>query len=353
MSKKLKIGVIGCGTIANAAHIPGYTANPDVEIAYFCDIIPERAQKAATEYGSGKVVTDYKEVISDPEVDAISVCVPNKDHSTITIDALHAGKHVLCEKPAARTYAEALEMQKAQHETGNILNIGVVNRYNTAVNKVRDYIQSGQLGEIYHVYVSFRAHRSIPGLGGDFTTKAIAGGGALIDWGVHYLDIVMYCCDDPKPLTVSGEAFSKLGKDIDNYAFTDMWAGPPTYGGIYDVDDSVTALVRTEGPVMTVHGAWAQNIGVAETYIDFMGEKGGIRLDYGGGFTVYTAEHGALVEYTPKFASEDMFQEEINAFVRNVQDGGFEPSHIDNAVLTSQIMQAIYDSSEKHREIVL
>lgn len=121
---------------------------------------------------------------------------------------------MLCEKPAGRTYEEVSEMQKVQHETGKVLNIGVVNRFNAGVNLIKKYIDSGKLGEVYHVYVSFRAHRSIPGLGGAFTTKVISGGGVLVDWGVHYLDIVMYCCGDPKPLTVSGETFTKLGVDI-------------------------------------------------------------------------------------------------------------------------------------------
>ena len=274
---KIKVGVIGCGTIANSAHIPSYMNCEDAEIKYFCDIIPERAQAAVEKYGCGIAVEDYHVVLNDPEITAVSVCTPNKMHPIISIDALKAGKHVLCEKPAARTYAEALTMQQAQHETGLTLNIGVVNRFNTAVNEIKKLIDAGELGEVYHVYVSFRAHRSIPGLGGAFTTKAIAGGGALIDWGVHFLDLVMYCCGDPKPLTVSGEAFSKLGVNMRNYAFTDMWAGPPKYDGVYDVDDSVTALVRTEGPTITVHGAWAQNIGENEMYVDFMGTEAGIR----------------------------------------------------------------------------
>ena len=101
-------------------------------------------------------------------------------HTIIAIDAMRAGKHVLCEKPAARTYPEALEMQKVQHETGMTLNIGVVNRFNDMVNLIREYIQDGRLGEVYHVYLSFRAFRSIPGLGGAFTTKEIAGGGSLM-----------------------------------------------------------------------------------------------------------------------------------------------------------------------------
>ena len=274
----IKVGVIGCGTIANAAHIPSYMNNPQVEIKYFCDIIPERAQAAVEKYGCGIAVVDYHDVISDPEITAISVCTPNNVHAPITIDALHAGKHVLCEKPAARTFAEVETMMAAQRETGNILVIGVVNRFNDAVRRIKAYIDEGRLGTVHHVYVSFRQHRSIPGLGGAFTTKAIAGGGVLIDWGVHYLDIVMYCCGDPAPRTVSGETFSKLGCDIHSYVYKDMWAGPPKLDGVYDVEESITGLVRTEGPVISFNGAWAQNIGEKECYIDFMGDKAGIRL---------------------------------------------------------------------------
>lgn len=348
---KIQVAVIGCGNIANNAHIPSYMANAEAEIRYFCDIIPERAEAAVEKYGCGKAITDYHEALNDPEVVAVSVCTPNNVHSQISIDALRAGKHVLCEKPAARTYTEALEMQKVQHETGKTLNIGVVNRFNDGVNRIKKMIDDGDLGEIYHVYVSFRAGRSIPGLGGAFTTKSIAGGGALIDWGVHYLDIVMYCCGDSAPKTVTGETFCKLGKDIANYAYTGMWAGPPDLNGTYDVDDSVAALIRTEGPVITVHGAWAQNILENEQYIDFIGDKGGIRLQYGQGFTYYTTKDGALITSTPDFKTTSHFQNEIDAFIRCVQTGEKLASHIDTAVITSKLMQAVYDSSEQHREV--
>ena len=349
----MKVAVIGCGTIANAAHIPSYVNNKDVEIAYFCDIIPERAEKAVKDYGVGKAVTDYHDILRDQEVVAVSVCTPNNVHAQIAMDCMRAGKHVLCEKPAARTYEEALEMQRVQHETGMTLNIGVVNRFNDSVRRIKQHIDRGELGEIYQVYVSFRAHRSIPGLGGAFTTKAISGGGALIDWGVHYLDIVMYCCGDPRPRTVTGEAFCKLGVDIDNYVYTDMWAGPHIPGGVYDVDDSVTALIRTEGPVITLNGAWAQNIGIGEAFIDFMGDKAGIRLQYGGDYTIYTAKDGMLQTISPKFKKSDMFQREIDEFVDCIQTGKKLPSHIDTVIITAQIMQAIYDSSEQHAEIRL
>ncbi len=348
----IKVGVIGCGNIANNAHIPAYLANPEAEIKYFCDIIPERAQAAVEKYGCGVAVTDYHDVLNDPEVEAVSVCTPNQMHSIIAIDALKAGKHVLCEKPAARTYAEALAMQEAQHASGKTLNIGVVNRFNTAVNKIKEMIDAGELDEIYHVYVSFRAQRCIPGLGGAFTTKAISGGGVLIDWGVHYLDIVMYCTGDPKVRTVSSEAFCKLGKDMENYTYLSMWAGPPDYNGTYDVDDSISGIVRTDGPVITFHGAWAQNIAESETYIDFMGDKGGIRLQYGGGFTKYGTENGMLTKTEYLFNHCPMFQHEIDGFLRCVRGGKPLPSHIDVTIKTAKLMQGVYDSAAAHREVV-
>ena len=352
--EKIKVAVIGCGTIANSAHIPSYMNNPDVEIKYFCDIIKERADAAVEKYKCGTAVVDYHDILSDPEIDAVSVCTPNRMHNIITIDFLKAGKNVLCEKPAARTLKEALEMQEAQHKYGKVLNIGVVNRFNAGVNKLREIIQSGELGEIYHIYVSFRAHRSIPGLGGAFTTKEIAGGGVLIDWGVHYLDIVMYCMDDPKPLTVSAKAFSKLGVDMPNYVYESMWSEmTKDLNGTYDVDDFVTGFVRTEGPTITFNGAWAQNIGVSETYIDFIGTKGGARLQYGSDFTVYTTACGTLVNFKPKFTPNAHFQNEIDSFVRCIKTGEKLPSHIDKAIITARMMQAMYDSSDANREIVL
>ena len=350
--KMVKIAVIGCGSIANSAHIPAYKKHPGAELTWFCDILPERAEKAAAACG-GQFTTDYKELLGRDDIDAVSICTPNHVHAPIAMDFLRAGKDVLCEKPAARTYSEALEMQKVQMETNRILAIGVCNRFNTSVVKIKELIEAGKLGEVFHVSISFRSHRSIPGLGGAFTTKAIAGGGALIDWGVHFIDLVMFCCGDPKPLTVSGEAFSRLGRNIEGYAYKNMWAGPPIPNGTYDVEDSVTALVRTEGPVLTVHGAWAQNIGEEAMYIDFMGDIAGIRLQYGGGFTLYTSEGGDLLTVTPDYTMDNHYEKEIDSFLQSIHTREKSIAGIGRALLTSRIMQAVYDSSATHREIVL
>ncbi len=350
---KIKVAVIGCGCIANSAHIPSYVKNDNVEILYFCDIIPERADAAVEKYGCGKAVYDYHEILNDPELDAVSVCTPNNMHAPITIDFLNAGKDVLCEKPAARTYAEALTMQATQHKTGKVLNIGVVNRFNDNVNRIKDMIDRGELGEVYQVYISFRSRRSIPGLGGQFTTKAISGGGALIDWGVHFLDLVLYCCGEPQLLTATAECFAKLGRDMPNYVYESMWAGPPKFDGVDDVEEGITGMVRTTGPTISLNGAWAENIGDGGMFIDFIGDKAGVRLQYCGEYTVYGVKDGKLFTDDTPHGQGEPYRQEIDAFVKCVGTDTHLQSHIDHNIQTSCLMQALYDSAAQHREIVL
>ncbi len=354
MKDVINVAVIGCGNIGTSAHIPAYLAGEHAAIRYFCDIRPERADGAVERFGCGSAVYDYHEILNDPALDAVSVCTHNDMHSVISCDFMRAGKDVLCEKPAARILPEALEMLRVSRETDRILSIGVCNRYSNAVNRIKKLIDDGALGEVYHVYASFRAYRSIPGLGGDFTTFASSGGGSLIDWGVHYLDLVEYVCGDPAPLTVSGEAFCKLGADIPSYHYTSMWAEQDyDPNGTCDVDDSVTGLIRTTGPVISFNGAWAENIDEPGTFIDFIGTKGGIRHQYCGGFTFYTERDGMLMRCEPEFRRNDMHRDEVLDFVACVRARTRGRNDIGNAVLTSKIMQAVYDSSNTHREIVL
>ena len=130
-----------------------------------------------------------------------------------------------------------------------------------------------------------------------------------------------------------------------------MWAGPPKYDGTYDVDDSVTALVRTAGPVITVHGAWAQNINENECYIDFMGDKGGIRLHYGKDFEWWTVEDGTLMKKQPLYKIPDMYQKEDEAFLAAIETGEHTKTHIDNILESAKLLQALYDSAEQKKEL--
>ncbi len=355
MTKKTKVAVIGCGTIAHGAHIPAYLKNPDVEIKYFCDIIPERADAAVEKYGCGKAVYNYSEILSDDDLDAVSICTHNDYHSVASIDFMRAGKHVLSEKPVAKTLSEALEMQKVAHETGKILSVGVCNRFGTAVNKIKELIADGELGNVYHIYLSFRGHRGIPGLGGAFTTKAITGGGVLIDSGVHYIDLALYCCGSPSPLSVSAECYSKIGTPPRDYVTASkMWAqDTANLDGIFDVEDCVTALVRTSGPSISLNGAWAQNIGEKDCYIDFLGDKAGIRLQYLGNFTLYSVKNGMLLRTEPDYLKDDFYEEEVNSFIDCVRNGGTNRQYIDKVMDVAKIIQGIYDSSELHKEVTV
>ena len=153
--------------------------------------------------------------------------------------------------------------------------------------------------------------------------------------------------------TVSSESFCRLGKNMKDYTFVDMWAGPPKYDGVYDVEDSITGVIRTDGPVITFQGAWAQNIGEREMYIDFMGDKGGIRLQYGADFVKYSTQDGMLTKTTFQFPTNNMFEKEINDFVKSVQTGEKLPSHIDVTIKTAKIMEGIYESAKLHKEVTL
>lgn len=192
----------------------------------------------------------------------------------------------------------------------------------------------------------------IPGLGGDFTSKAKSGGGVLIDWGVHFLDLVMYV-SGAKAQTVSAVCHSRLGKDIPGYVFKDMWAGPPVLDGINDVEECVTALIRTDKSSISLNGAWAQNINKTEMYVDFLGDKGGIRLDYGNKFTLYTVSGGMLQEIKPDYNIPDMYKKESEAFFRSVETGKKNKGHIDRVIETARIMDAIYESAQKNAEVRL
>ena len=350
---KMKVAVIGCGTIATRQHVPAYSKNPAAEIKYLVDIKKERAQALAEQYNVPYVLEDYREILADKEIEAVSICTPNDTHAPIAIDLLNAGKNVLCEKPAAVNYELAKKMKEAADKNGKILNIGVVNRFVTTVNKIKEMIDNGDLGDIYHVYCSFREQRSIPGLGGPFTTKSKAGGGVLIDWGIHFIDLIFYCLSNPKVLSVSGEIYGELGKEMENYSYLGMWAGPPDYNGTFDVEDFVTGLIRTEGPSISLNGAWAQNIGGSDMYVEFLGNKAGIKFEYTGDFKVYSAKNGVLYETLPTFTKADKFYDEIDAFLRSAAENKKNRGNIDQVIVSSQVMDAIYESSRIKREVQL
>jgi len=200
MMKKLKIAVIGCGGIAKNAHFPAYLKMDDVEVVAFCDVILERAEEAVKLFGNGVAYADWRDVLKHPDLDAIDICTPNLYHSEIAVAALNAGLHVFCEKPDAVSVEECMKMKAAAEKSGKILMVMRNNRYLATSTYLKSFIADGKMGEIYAGRCGWQRRRGIPGRGGWFTTKALSGGGPLIDLGVHMIDLSIWLMGNPKPV---------------------------------------------------------------------------------------------------------------------------------------------------------
>ena len=347
------VAIVGCGRIANNAHLPALTALEDVRIKYACDLIESKAQAAKEKFPKiENVITDYKVALNDPEVEAVFVLTPNFAHYTVTMDALKAGKHVLCEKPITINYALSCEMKEEADKQGKMLNIGVCNRHHLSVEKLYEMNKNGEFGNIYHIYCSFRGTRCIPGLGGDFTTKAVSGGGVLIDWGVHFLDLIHYILNGAKIQTVTCDTYSEMAKDMKAYKYTGMWAeDTKNLDGTNDVDDFVTGYVRTDKATISLNGAWAQNLEEPGMYVHFLGDKKGAKLNYGGLIEVFDGE--TLETEKPEYDIPNMYKAEDRAFLDSIDTGVKTRGNIDNVLESAKLLDLLYQSADAHKEIAV
>ena len=350
--KTTVVAVVGCGRIANNAHFPALTKLENVRIKYACDLILEKAVAAKEKFPKiEEVITDYKVALADPEVEAVFVLTPNFAHYTVTMDALRAGKHVMCEKPVTVSYELSCEMAAEADKQGKILNIGVCNRYHKSVELLEELNRQGEFGKIYHIYCSFRAFRSIPGLGGAFTDKAQSGGGALIDWGVHFLDLILYILGDAKLKNVTCDAYSEMAKDMKSYKYKSMWAEDTKdiENGVNDVDDFITGYIRTDKASISFNGAWAQNLDKGEMFIDFLGDKKGARLTYGGQFEVTDGE--TLETTKTEHEIPNMYLREDEDFFNSIESGVKNKNNIDNILESMKLLDYLYKSAEIGKEI--
>ena len=350
--KKTVIAIIGCGRIANNAHFPAFEKMDNIRVKYACDIIKEKADAAKEKYAYiENAITDYKVALADSEVEAVYVLTPNYAHYTVTMDALRAGKHVFCEKPITVNYELSCEMAKEAEKQGKMLNIGVCNRYHKSVEMLEEMNREGKFGKIYHIYCSFRSFRSIPGLGGAFTTKEQSGGGVLIDWGVHFLDLILYILGGAKLESVTCDAYSEMAKDMKAYKYKRMWAEETAdvENGTNDVDDFISGHIRTDKATISFNGAWAQNINKQEMFIDFLGDKGGARLDYGKKFEFY--DGSTLETIAPEYDIPGMYLEESKAFIESVNTGVKDRNNIEFILESAKLLDYLYKSAEAKKEI--
>ncbi len=354
MENKKVIAVVGCGRIAKNAHFPAFAQMENVRIKYACDLILEKAEKMKEDFPIiENCIVDYKEALSDAEVEIVYVLTPNYAHYEVTMAALKAGKHVFCEKPITVNYKLSCEMAEEANKRGLMLNIGVCNRYNKSVEMLEQMNREGKFGNLYHVYCSFRSFRSIPGLGGAFTDKSQSGGGVLIDWGVHFLDLILYILGGAKLLNVTCDTYNEMAKDMKAYKYTNMWAEETSdvENGVNDVDDFVSGYIRTDKASISFNGAWAQNINKNEMFIDFLGDKCGARLTYGDKFEIYDA--ATLETITPEYDIPNQYLCENQAFVESVETGVKSRSHIDNILESAKLLDTLYASAEVKSEVTI
>ncbi len=287
MERTVKVGIIGCGGIANGKHMPSLKKVEGVEMVAFCDIIKERAEKAAEEYGveGAAVYEDYKELLKDESIEVIHVCTPNRSHSFISIDALEAGKHVMCEKPMAKTYKEAVAMCEAAERTGKKLTIGYQNRQTAQNLYVKKCADEGEFGDIYYGKALAIRRRAVP-TWGVFLNEYEQGGGPLIDIGTHALDMTLWAMNNYEPQMVMGQTFRKLADSSEDNQGNAWGSWKPEE---YIVEDSAFGFIKMKnGAVINLESSWALNIATPhEACYMICGDKGGadtlddeVRINY-------------------------------------------------------------------------
>jgi predicted dehydrogenase len=287
MPEKLRVAIVGTGMIANAGHIPAWRdLEDDIEIVGVSDLYPERAQRTAERHGIPRAYGDQARMYSELEPDIVSICTPNVSHTPLTIEALEAGAHVLCEKPVAVSAVDAMRMFDTAEQVDRILFVGQSGRFHSGNVAAKELAESGQLGEIYYAETMAMRRRGVP-TWGMFHMKEHSGGGPLCDIGVHVLDALLWIMGNPKVTAASGAAYLKIANQDEGLKMSLADSGAPI--GVFDprpydshefdVEDMAAGFLRLEnGATISIRASWAANVpeGVGGTFI--LGTRGGLRL---------------------------------------------------------------------------
>jgi len=346
MTKRLRVGIVGAGNIATSAHLPAYAKLTDrVEVTAIADIEPERAKAAAEKFGIPHYFASVEELLASVEVDYIDICTWTAAHAPVCIAAAKAGKDILCEKPLAANLEQGLAMQKAVEEAGVQFMLAVVTRYGAEQQRFMELCKQGIFGEIYTAKTQYVRRRGTPG--GWFTDKELAGGGPILDIGVHAIDRTWYLMGRPRPISVSAETSYRIG-DFKTKGIR-RWEPFAKGRGVFDTEDSALVFFRFEGgKSMMAEIAWAINgPGVATTQL--FGSKAGCTFDP---LTIYAEdEAGYLTDIKPVVPRLDAFEEEIRHFIECVNEGKTPISPMSDAITIQRMLDAIYRSAELHREV--
>lgn len=347
----VNVGVIGLGIGRN--HARGYQNHPMCRLAALCDASEDRLSARAAEFKVDesrcfKTPSELIAAADDLELDAVSVALPNDLHAPVSIEALEAGLHVLCEKPLALTAADGKEMLEAAEKADRKLGVNLSFRFRPQSRALKDIADSGKLGRIYYAHTRWWRERGLPGFGGWFGTKDRSGGGPIIDLGVHRLDLAMWLMGNPEPVAVSAATYDFIGSRL-----------AAEQAKTFDVEDLGTAFVRfANGATLTLEASWAGYCGAREDQVtEVLGERGGIvqrnlREGYDYEARVMSEDGGSLTETLVRRRldpSPDSYEEFVDAIIEDREP--LAPAW--QALQVQRVLDGIYESARLGREVRL
>ncbi len=346
----LKVGIIGNGGISRC-HAKGYKALGDrVEIVACCDIVEEKAKAFAEEFDVKNYYTDCRTMLEENELDLVSVCTWNSAHAECTIAALNAGCNVICEKPMAMNAQQAVEMKDAAEKNGKLLMVGFVRRQGNDAAAAIDFIEKGYLGDVYFAKATYLRRCGFPG--GWFGNKSLSGGGPLIDLGVHVIDLTRYIMGNPKPVTVFGATFDKIGAR--SHIKTTAWESETVVEKpVFDVEDLAVAMIRFDnGAVLQVETSFNLNTKSSSGDIELFGDKAGLTLEP---FELHTECNGRIADISISgdngFDFDRDFNREIKNFVDAVEGKAQCIATADDGVELMRILDAVYLSAKTGKSV--
>ncbi len=346
--KKLKVAIVGCGSICNSCHLPNYEDMTDlVELVACADIDIERAKKAAEDYKIPHYYASVEELLAnEPDIDYVDICVWTAAHAPVAIACAKAGKNILCEKPLAASLEQGLAIEKAVNDAGVTFMLAVCTRYGSEQQKFVEMRDAGEFGDIYYAKTAYVRRRGVPG--GWFTNKEIAGGGPVLDIGVHAIDRTWYLMGRPKPVSVSAEVSYRIGRYETTSDFN--WSGTGD-SNVFNVEDSAVAFFRFEdGKSMVAETSWTIN-GQSSNGSWIYGTKAGASF----GPLVVHGENDQHKTCDTKIEVEDndIYDAEIRHFIDCLNTGKKPISPIEDAVTVMRMLDGIYRSAAEHREVAL
>jgi len=344
MPKKVRVGVIGAGAIG-PAHMKGFQQAAGAELTAVCDTDKGRARAAAEQFGIPNVYLDHRKLLAADVVDAVSVCTPNSTHLQLALDALAAGKHVLCEKPISMSGREARRMVEAAKRARRILMTAQSMRYSGKARFLKQLVDSGRLGDIYYAKAAIFRRTGIPR--GWFQDRKQSGGGPMVDLGVHMLDLMWWMMGTPKPAVALGVTFDHLGTTGQGMGGWGVNYRP----GKFSVEDLGVALVRfADGRAAGVEVSWATHT-EDMFWVRFFGTKGGAQIFPD--LALYEMADGTKIDVTPHASQADGYTGETEHFISCIQRGQQPLSPGSQSVVVMDMLDAIYKSAGTGRAVTI